>query len=151
MEMQIEIPVDNDGYVLLQCSFCNELFKIFANDYEDDSILNLSCPSCALVSDNYFTDDIIELAVTMATNYGMDLIHNEMKKLEKRFKGGSVAFKAGRRPEKEHENPISAIIDTMVERRYLCCKKSAKIKPLLNITGSYCPFCGVKEFETEQS
>lgn len=149
--MKIEIPADNDGYVLLQCSFCGELFKITASDCEDDSVLELRCPACALVSDNYLTDDVVELAMTMVSNYAMDLIHNEMKKWERQFKGGAVTFKAGKKPKEEYETPIRATIDAMVEQEYRCCKKSIKIKPLLNITGSYCPFCGVKDFETEQN
>jgi uncharacterized C2H2 Zn-finger protein len=72
MEMTIEIPADNDGFVLLQCALCGEIFKVKPCDFEDDTV-----------------------------------------------------------------------------HQYRCCNREVKIKPLLKIAGSYCPFCGVKEFETQ--
>jgi len=149
MEFSITIPADNDGYALFQCSFCGEFFKITPDDFEDDSILELCCPACALISDTYFTNDVLDLAMAKASNYAMDIVHKEFKKLERQFSSGIVSFKAGNKPNEDHENPIRATIDAMVELGYSCCNKSIKVKPLLQITGSYCPFCGVKSFETK--
>jgi predicted RNA-binding Zn-ribbon protein involved in translation (DUF1610 family) len=145
MNMTIKIPADNDGYVLLQCPLCGEYLKISADNCEDDSVLELRCPFCAMVSDNYFTDSVIKLAQAVIQNYAMDLIHEDMKKPERTFSGGLLILKAGKKPEKTHENPTYTGIDTLKIHRYLCCGRNAKIKPLLHITGSYCPFCGVKE------
>ena len=30
-----------------------------------------------------------------------------------------------------------------------CCRRKAKVKLLLKMTGCYCPFCGVKDYETD--
>lgn len=147
--MQIEIPTDNDGFTLLQCPLCGEFFKVRPSDYEDDGILELCCPACGLYGDNYFTDDVIELAEAMAHNVAMDLIHKEMKKIERNFKGGAIKLKAENKPKKQYENPICATIDVLVVTHFRCCKRESKIKQLLKICGSYCPFCGVKEFEIE--
>ena len=151
MEMAIEIPSDNDGFALLQCSLCGEYFKITPSDYEDDTVLELCCPNCCLICEDYFTEDVIDLAMAKTQNYAMDLIHNEMKKWEQQFKGGCVTFKAGNKPKEEYESPIYVTIEALTIHQYRCCGRKVKIKPMLQIIGSYCPFCGVKEFETEQN
>ncbi len=41
-------------------------------------------------------------------------------------------------------------IDTMQKKLYKCCKKKKqKIKPILKFSGSYCPYCGVKDYGDE--
>ena len=66
--MSVSIPTDDEGYVLLQCSNCRTYFKATPTDINDDSVLNLFCPSCGLVSDNYITDDVLELVMTKGKN-----------------------------------------------------------------------------------
>ena len=147
--MKIEIPADNDGFALLQCSLCGELFKVKPSDYEDDGVLEIHCPACGLSGENFFTEEVIELALAMAQNYAHDLIYSQMKKWEKQLSNGIMTFKAGKKPKPEYESPIHATIDALTITRFRCCGYDTKIKPLLKICGSYCPFCGVKEFELE--
>ena len=72
---EISIPSDNDGYVLLQCENCGEYFKCTPQDVESDEILNIYCPSCGLISESYFTEDVIQLANAMITNYIQDTLY----------------------------------------------------------------------------
>ncbi len=145
--IKIDIPSDNDGFVLLQCPLCGAFFKVKADDYEDEGVLELYCPECGLCADSYFTEDVIKLAMAMAKNLAVDLINNEMKKFERSFKGKGISFKADKSAKREYEQPIYATIDALDIKYFECCKKEAKIKPLLKICGYYCPFCGVKYFE----
>lgn len=39
LSFTIEIPCDDDGFVLMQCPQCGELFKLRLNDYESDEVL----------------------------------------------------------------------------------------------------------------
>lgn len=64
-------------------------------------------------------------------------------------KKGIITFKAGKRPKHENEDPIHSGIEAMEICNFPCCKRTAKIKPLLKMTGAYCPFCGVKNYEIE--
>ena len=146
--MEISIPTDDDGYVLLQCEHCGTYFKITADDAEDDNILHIFCPSCGLISDNYVTEDVLELAGNMVQNVAMDMIYDAFKDLE-RHSSGFIKFKAGPKPHHEPENPIRSGIEAMEIVEFPCCKRSAKVKPLLKMTGCYCPFCGVKNYEVE--
>ncbi len=142
--MKISIPSDTDGFVLFQCPLCGEFFKLTPNDTQADDVIEIWCPSCGLKSENYFTEDVIELAMKMAENVAMDMIFKEMQKWERQFKGSGLTFKAGKKPRSKPESPIIAGIEALEIQQYDCCKRQAKIKPIVKFTGSYCPFCGVK-------
>lgn len=147
--MTIPVPTDDDGYILLQCPNCGTYFKATPDDVQDDGVLEIFCPSCGLVGEDYVTEDVLELAVTMAQNKALDMIHNEFKKMERQFRNGPITFKAGRSLRHEPENPIHSGIEAMEITHFPCCLRTAKIKPILKMTGCYCPFCGVKNYEVE--
>ena len=146
--MTFSIPTDDEGYILLQCEHCGTFFKVSPPDAEDDGVLNIFCPSCGLISESYATPDVIELAVRMVVNKANDIMYDAFKELESYNKQGSmIKFKTGRRPEHEAEEPIRSGIDALEIASFSCCRRTAKIKPLLIMTGAYCPFCGVKNYE----
>lgn len=150
IRMTIPIPTDDEGYVLLKCQHCGTLFKLAPSDFKDDGILHIFCPSCGLTSETYITEDVIELALKMAKNVAGDLIYNAFKDLERHNKRNSIIkFKAGKRPKHEPEDPIRSGIEALEITMFPCCGRTAKIKPLLKMTGAYCPFCGVKNYEIE--
>ena len=148
--MTISIPTDDDGYVLLKCEHCGTFFKGTPSDVQDDGVLHIFCPSCGLTSDSYITEDVWELAIKMTKNLVSDMIYDAFKDLERHTKGNSmVKFKAGKRPHHESEDPIRSGIEALERCAFPCCNRTAKIKPLLKMTGAYCPFCGVKNYEIE--
>lgn len=141
---EVSIPAGDDGFVLLQCPLCAEFFKVRPSDYEAEDVIEIWCPSCGLKGENYFTDDVIELAMKKTKNYANELIYNEMKKWEKQFSGGFITFKAGRKPPDVEEFPIKYGVEALEIIKYPCCSREAKIKPIYKLCGSYCPFCGVR-------
>lgn len=147
ISFEITIPSDDDGYILLQCERCGEYFKITPADTRDHKLLDIYCPCCGLVSENYITEDVAKLAQSIAQNYAMDLIYNAFKDLERKTKKDIIRFKAGKKPRHEDENPIRSGIEALDITEFSCCNRTAKIKPLLKMTGCFCPFCGVKEYE----
>ncbi len=150
VRMSISIPTDDEGYVLLKCEHCGNFFKGTPDDLQDDGVLHVFCPSCGLISDSYITDDVLELAIKMAKNYANDLIYDAFKDLERHNRKNSmIKFKVGKKPHHEAEDPIRSGIEALEICTFPCCKRSAKIKPLLKMTGAYCPFCGVKNYEVE--
>ncbi|SFP17790.1 hypothetical protein SAMN05216343_1042 [Oscillibacter sp. PC13] len=112
-------------------------------------MLELFCPSCGLAGESYITEDVLELAIAMTKNKAMDMIHKEFKKMERQFRKGPVTFKAGKPPKHEREDPIRSGIEAMEIASFPCCQRTAKVKPILKMTGCYCPFCGVKNYEVE--
>ena len=150
ISMEISVPADEDGFVLLQCEYCNSYFKITPSDYEDDEILSIHCPACGLISDSYITDDVLELAMTMVRNQTNEMIYNAFKDLERSLSHNKfIQFKAGKKPQEEYESPIRSLTDNLTIKEYSCCHRSAKISPLMKMSANYCPFCGVIDFGNE--
>ena len=148
--MTISIPTDDEGYILLRCEHCGTFFKATPSDIEEDGVLHLFCPSCGLTSENYATEDVIELAMKMAKNKVNDMLYDMFKDLERHNRRNSIIkFKAGKRLKHEAEEPIRSSIEALEVTTFQCCRRTAKIKPLLKMTGAYCPFCGVKNYEIE--
>lgn len=148
--MTISIPTDDEGYVLLKCEYCGTFFKASPSDIKDDGVLRIFCPSCGLTSESYVTEDVIELAMRMTKNKVNDMIYDMFKDLERHNKRNSmIKFKAGKRPKHETEDPIRSGIEALEITTFPCCGRTAKIKLLLKMTGAYCPFCGVKNYEIE--
>jgi len=142
-EIKLEIPADQDGFVLFQCPLCGEFFKLRVDECQAEDVYENWCPSCGLKSDNYFTEEAIELARNMGANILNDMIFNELKKLERQHSRGALTVKVSKQPGKEDETPLVAKIDALEEQHYKCCNRSAKIKPGVKMCGSYCPYCGV--------
>lgn len=144
IKLEISIPTDNDGFVLFQCSLCGEFYKLIASEAQSDDVIKIWCPCCGLKSENYLTQNVIELAMNMIKNVSVDMIFKEMNKLERKFKcSGGLTFKAGNKPKPKSVNPIISGIEALEIQNYDCCKRHAKIKPIVKFSGSYCPFCGV--------
>ena len=147
IKFEIEIPSDNEGFVLLKCEFCGGLFKLKPEDFESEIIFNIYCPNCGLTCEDYITEDVLELSQKIIENKVEEMLMKKLKEMEKSSKGLLKVTKNGFK--KEYEQPIMLSIDTMQKKLYKCCKKEAKIKPILKFSGSYCPYCGVKDYGDE--
>lgn len=137
----VSIPTDDDGFVLLRCPKCGEYFKLPPSDIESEEVLEIHCPQCGLVSENYLTDDVIELAQAKVLNQVLGNFYSEMKKLERKTRNSMLKIKTNK-PKEEEENPIRATINSMEIVCFDCCDRQAKIRHLLNYCGCYCPYCG---------
>ena len=84
--MTISIPADDEGYILMQCEHCGTFFKATPSDIEDEGVLHIFCPSCGLTSENYVTEDVIELAMRMIKNVVSDMTYDAFKDLERHNK-----------------------------------------------------------------
>lgn len=142
--INISIPTDDDGFVLLKCSKCGEYFKLPPRDIESDGVIDIHCPLCGLISDTYITEDVIELAKAKALNKVLSNFYDEMKKFEKKTKNSIVQIKANKLKQEE-EIPIKSTIDSMEIVDFECCNRQGKIRHLLNYCGCYCPYCGGKK------
>lgn len=140
----IQIPTDEDGFVLLQCPLCGTFFKLSAKEMESDEVIEIFCPSCGLKSRSYLTQDVIKTALAKATNYMLDAVHEGFKKLERNFNNQYVEFSAGPKPKHEIEGKVHLGIDALDIEKYPCCEREVKIDSILLLCGSYCPYCGVR-------
>lgn len=149
MNFEINVPIDNEGFVLLKCPKCKDLFKLKPSDFQSDGVFSIYCPSCGLISDNYITEDVLELALKKVNNYMNDFLTREFEELEKGSMGGLLQIKIESDYKKENEQPIMLRTEKLEKKVYNCCKMQAKIKSILKMSGSYCPYCGVMDYGIE--
>ena len=87
IKFEIEIPSDNEGFVLLKCEFCGGLFKLKPEDFESESIFNIYCPNCGLTCEDYITEDVLELSQKIIENKVEEMLMKKLKEMEKSSKG----------------------------------------------------------------
>lgn len=139
----ITIPSDDEGFVLLKCPKCGSIFKLLIGDIEDRSQLQIWCPECGMISDSYLSDDVIALVNKKITNYANNLVDECVKNFEKTLsKHKFIKVKTSKSLPQVPEDPLIYKISNLEEHLFKCCKRTAKIDPLLWIAGCYCPFCG---------
>lgn len=139
---KIEVPCDDDGFICLQCPQCGEMFKLKPSDYSADDVMEVCCPSCGIVSENYMTDDVMELAMTILKNHVLSTLHKEMKTLERKTRG----FKAGKPPKPDNEPVLQVPVNDLVVDTCKYCGRQSKISPLLSMSVFVCPFCKESNF-----
>lgn len=149
MSFEISIPCDDDGFVLLQCPHCGELFKLTVIDIESDSIFNIYCPSCGLTGDGFFTEDVRELALAKAANQAFDAIAQELQSFSKRSKGSLIQFKVNSSSSREPEVPIQAAIEALQIATCQDCLSQSKISPALIMSAYTCPLCGIGQLNEQ--
>jgi hypothetical protein len=142
IEIQFSIPLDDDGYITLQCPFCDKQFKALGEDFEDESIYEIFCPHCGLVSEpsDFLSDEIIEKGMSLAENHMYEILNGFISDLEKGFKNNDlIRVKTG--PKFKMNSPKTIIeSDNMETYQLNCCERTIKVS-LIDDT-LYCPFCG---------
>lgn len=113
-----------------------------SSDFEEDSQLQIWCPSCGLTPDSLMTEEVFDIAMRMVNNHASDLFNVFSKELSKASRGGNIKYKPGQKSKKDAIDPIVSRIDNLEVQTYRCCHQEAKISPNLKMEGGYCPFCG---------
>jgi uncharacterized Zn-finger protein len=143
---QITVPSDNDGFITLQCPFCDDRFKLTVEDFQREDILEIFCPYCGLRHQHsqFLRDEVIEQAQIIAGNYAKSLLNQWMKDLEKSTKRNKfINLKAGKSPKIEAVK-ILFEQEELETTALACCQVTVKTRPLNKVIGVYCPCCGVK-------
>lgn len=143
---KIDVPSDDDGFVTLQCSFCNGRFKLTTEDFQSDDVIYTFCPYCGIQNEvnDLLTDEVLEQAYMIAQNYMNSIINEFVDGLEKSYRGNKhISFKRGKKLGME-DDKILFEREEMEIVQPTCCKRPVKTNPLEASLGIYCPFCGVK-------
>ena len=143
--IRFSIPLDDEGFISLQCPFCGEMFKIQGSDFEAEDIYQLFCPNCGLVGNmksEWLTEEVRSHALTLVENYAKGMLNGFANDLERKFNGkGCITFKRGASLKMNAPKLLIEPTDMQV-MKLACCEKNIKVKFALN--GIYCPYCGVK-------
>lgn len=142
---EISIPCDDEGFLTLSCPACSEQFKLLADDYDNDNVIDIFCPYCGLSNStsDFLTEDVIEAATREAENHAMKMIDKSLGKMVKDLnKSGFIEakikgdFKESAPKDLLEENNMKII-------KFECCAKEIKITDNMPNSLFYCCFCGV--------
>jgi uncharacterized Zn-finger protein len=142
----ITIPSDDNGFITLQCPFCSDRFKLTAEDFQREDIIDIFCPYCGLQHEpsRFLTDEVLEQAQVIAMNYAKSIINDFSKDLKRQFKRKKhISFKAGN-PLKMENDRILFEREELEKTKLECCQLTVKTRPLSKEIGIYCPCCGVR-------
>ena len=150
-KLNIDIPLDQDGFIEMECDFCKERFMLHKDVYQDEKYLHFFCPICGLPNNinTFYCPEVLEKAGQIASNYMMTEVD---KMLKNAFKGFRTSKKSGITisvdiPEQEKPREIyehNNIYDIDDKK---CCKVLVKISSFSKMIGTYCPICGVQKDE----
>lgn len=144
--LRFSVPTDDDGFISLQCPYCEDTFKLSASESADDDILQIYCPYCGLpdVPSNFVTDDVKEQALITAKNLLFERINGMTRDLERNFRGNPmITFKATSL-ELETDKPLFETNDDYEQIQHESCRRCVKVHAVTVKAGAYCPYCGVK-------
>jgi hypothetical protein len=145
IKKKIEIPSDSDGFITLECPYCNSRFKLTVDFLEERPIIDLFCPCCGLKHDpsNFLLmrEDVSEQVEIVAHNIVADLLNQFSANLQRNINSKSVKFKAGSPIPSEAEKSLWER-EEMEDLTLKCCDVRVKVKyPQHDCI--YCPECGV--------
>lgn len=146
LRFNISVPSDEDCCVLFQCPHCGELFKVAVDEYESDSVLDIHCPLCGLISDNFFTPDVIDLALSKTADVVVPELEELLKKELGEMDNGLVSFSLKTNHEKEPEIPIRQAVEALQKVTCKDCKRISKVSPALVMSSYTCPYCEIGQF-----
>lgn len=142
----IEIPSDSDGFITLQCPYCNDRFKLTVSFIQQETTIELFCPYCGLRHDiSYFLrDEVKQQAQIIAKNLAIDLLNQSFKQLERTSRNSKgFSFKV-EKPLKKEEEMLLYEQKELEQFSLKCCDVDVKVNSLCYEIGVYCPCCGVK-------
>lgn len=146
LQFNISTPSDEDGCVLFRCPHCGELFKVAVDEYRSDSVLDIHCPLCGLISDGFFTQDVIDLALSKTANVVMPKLEELLKKELGGMDNDLISFSVKTNHEKEPEIPIRQAVEALQKVTCKDCKRKSKVSPALAMSSYTCPYCGIGQF-----
>ena len=136
----VNIPVDNDNFIEMQCPYCKSRLRINRKVWENGTIDKLFCPSCGLPDtiQSFITNEVRKNYYVQANNYINSMVSNMLKGFK-----SSKFIKFDYKPTKNSEEHPILFLQTDVSM-VVCksCGGISKVREIDKIAGYYCPICG---------
>lgn len=145
--LEISIPLDQEGFIEMECDFCKNRFMIHQDVYECDDNINFFCPICGLPNkiNTFFVPEILEKAQQMAVNYMLDELDQTLEKSIKQINKSGLIKMSIKKPKREVEKKLYTPFISYSKCVKRCCSIDVKITNIDIETGTYCPICGRME------
>ena len=144
---EISIPLDEDGFIEMECDYCKTRFMLHKDVYENEDNLFFFCPICGIPNktNTFFVPEVLEKAQQMAANYMIDELDKMLSKSMKQINRSGFIKMSVKKTERVQERELYTPLDSYVKCRKVCCGIDVKVKNIDKETGTYCPICGCEQ------
>ena len=144
ISISISMPLDEDGFLEMECDYCRNRFMLHESVYSDEKNLYFFCPICGLPNsiNTFYCSEIIEAAERKGMNYMYDQIQKQLGPTIKRFNRIGFGKMTLNIPKHEPEKELYAPSCEYILIHQQCCGIDIKATQLDANIGTYCPICG---------
>lgn len=143
--LEISIPLDEDGFIEMECDYCKNRFMLHRDVYESEENINFFCPVCGLPNriNTFFVPEVLEKVQQRAMNYMLEELDKSLGKTIKQINKSGFIKMSMKKPKKEMEKELYTPSEDYVRSKQNCCNIVVKVRNIDKETGTYCPICGV--------
>lgn len=144
--LEIKIEGDSEGYVTLECPYCESEFKLNAGELQDEDniIIELNCPYCGLSKEvnDFYTKEVIEQVELIVQNYMYEQLNSMFGNMKKNISKNNF-INVDFRPLKKVSLKELQEKDT-VETIFKCtnCGNHEKVLYCSGASKVFCAYCG---------
>lgn len=144
VSLEISIPLDEDGFIEMECDFCKNRFMLHKDVYESEDNIDFFCPICGFPNkiNTFFCPEVLEKAQQKALNYMYDEIEHQLGKAMRGINRSGLIKMTMKKPHKEIERELYTASEIYETVRKDCCEVDVKVRNLDKEIGIYCPICG---------
>ena len=144
MKLELSIPLDDDGFIEMECDFCKGRFMLHESVFKDETFFHFFCPICGLPGDTntFYCEEVIEAAKQMATNYALEEIQRQLGPTLKDINRSGLLKIDMKMPKKEPVKEIYKPVNESMTIHKNCCDIDVKVSDFDGEIGTYCPICG---------
>ncbi|MGH1288373.1 hypothetical protein COF09_30395 [Bacillus toyonensis] len=146
INFDIQLPTDADGYFKMNCPYCNNKFKLSANEFKNTDITNLYCPICGLTNtiSTFYSNELYEKAMALVKNYAEQQIYELLKGFKRKSRSSKgLKIQVGKK-NVIHGPELHEQDDYLVIVKKACCNSHVKVTELDKWIDPYCSYCGRK-------
>ena len=144
MEIKISIPTDEDGFIEMECDYCNNRFMLHESVYSDDANLHFFCPICGLPNGigTFYCQEVLEAVRRKATNMMFGQIQKQLGPTIRKINRGGLFKMSLNVPKQIPEKELYAPVKEYTLSHQDCCGIDVKTMEFDVQIGLYCPICG---------
>ena len=144
MEIKISIPTDEDGFIEMECDYCNNRFMLHESVYSDEANLHFFCPICGLPNGigTFYCQEVLEAARRIATNMMYDQIQKQLGPTIRKINRTGFLKMSLNIPKQIPEKELYAPAMEYILSHQDCCGIDVKTLEFDFQIGLYCPICG---------
>ncbi len=144
MEFKLSIPLDEDGFIEMECDYCKSRFMLHESVYSDEENLHFFCPICGIPNNisTFYCPEILDAAEQKVVEHMQDEILRQLGPTIREINKSGLIKMSFNLPQKEPEKELYAPINEYVLSHQGCCNIDVKTSELDAQIGLYCPICG---------